>query len=291
MQITHVSVRGKITLVAILAAVIFCGLTLVRNTFAQGGAQPAEPGGERNSVAGERAFATSCAGCHGLDGQGTDRGPGIAGSARVRRLSDNQVADIISNGIPETGMPPFRTLTGDQVRDIVGYLRALQGKSGPRALPGDATRGREIFFGKGECGTCHTIYGAGGFLGPDLSAYGPANSAQVILDTLLSTNRTVPVGYRLATVTTRDGHHFEGVIRNEDNFSLQLLAKDGSFHFFRTPELQNVERSSQPLMPTNYRDRLSSGELNDLVNFLVNGGVSTKPIRDPQYDSDEDDFE
>jgi len=291
MQITHVSWRGKIRFVAILAAVIFCGLTLVRNVFAQEGARPAEPGGEHSSGAGERAFATSCAGCHGLDGQGTDRGPGIAGSARVRRLSDNQIADIISNGIPETGMPAFRTLSGDQVRDIVSYVRSLQGRSGPRALPGDAARGKEIFFGKGECGTCHTIYGAGGFLGPDLSAYGPANSAQAILDAILSTSRTVPVGYRLATVTARDGHRFEGVIRNEDNFSLQLLAKDGSFHFFRTPDLQKVERSAQPLMPTNYGDRLSSNELNDLVNFLVNGGISSKPIRDPQYDSDEDDFE
>ena len=130
-------------------------------------------------------------------------------------------------------MPPFRGLSDDKVREVVSYLRVLQGKHDARSLPGDPVRGKEIFFGKGACSACHTIYGAGGFLGPDLSAYGTTTSAQAILDAILNTNRIVPAGYRLAIVTTRNGNRFEGVIRNEDNFSLQLQTKDGSFHFFR----------------------------------------------------------
>lgn len=289
---SYVSLRVRIAVIAILAASAIPGRVMVRPASAQEGSHQAER--DQNSPAqpnsaGERTFGASCAGCHGLDGQGTDRGPGIANSTRVQRLTDAQLADIISSGIPETGMPPFRSLTGDQIREVVGHLRVLQGKHGARSLPGNAARGKEIFFGKGECSTCHTIYGAGGFLGPDLSAYGAANSAQAILDTILSTERTVPNGYRLATVTTRDGRCFEGMIRNEDNFSLQLLTKDGGFHFFRASDLEKVERSTQPLMPTNYRDRLSTDELNDLVNFLVNGGAPKKPMRTSQVDHEDED--
>jgi len=288
-----VSWLARFTLAAMFAAVAFSGRILVRAASAQEGPRQAERDpnapAQPNSAPGERVFAASCAGCHGLDGQGTDRGPGIAGSARVQRLTDAQLTDIILYGIPETGMAPIRNLTSDQIREVVGYLRVLQGNHGARALPGDVTRGKEIFFGKGECSTCHMIYGAGGFLGPDLSAYGPANSAQAVLDAILSTERTVPSGYRLASVTIRDGRRFDGVIRNEDNFSLQLLTKDGSVHLFRASDLQKVERSTQPLMPTNYRDRLSTDELNDLVNFLVNGGVSKKPMRTSQEDHEDED--
>ena len=187
-------------------------------------------------------------------------------------------------------MPAFHSLSDDDIRGVVSHLRLLQGKREARSLPGDPNRGKEIFFGKGECSTCHTIFGAGGFLGPDLSAHGQTNSAQAILDTILSANRVVPIGYRLGIVTTHDGNRFEGVIRNEDNFSLQLQTKDGDFHFFRQSDLQNVERPAQSLMPTNYRDRLSLDELNDLVNYLVNGAAS-KNARNSEADPDEDDFQ
>jgi cytochrome c oxidase cbb3-type subunit III len=240
------------------------------------------------SSPGESVFATNCSGCHGLDGQGSERAPGIAGSAKVQRLSDEQLAKIVSNGVAGTGMPAFQALGDDKVRQIVSYLRLLEGKRGPRSLPGDATRGKEIFFGKGECSSCHRIYGAGGFLGPDLSTYSPGVSAQAILDALLTVDRVVPAGYRVAIVTTRDGHRFEGIARNEDNFSLQLQTKDGSFHFFEKSDLESVEHPNQSLMPTNYRQRLSPDELNDLVNYLVNGGISEKPARVPQNDEEED---
>src|SRR5215472_17184217 len=43
------------------------------------------------SPAGEQIFSTTCAGCHGLDGRGSERAPGITSSARIRRLSDKEL--------------------------------------------------------------------------------------------------------------------------------------------------------------------------------------------------------
>jgi putative heme-binding domain-containing protein len=222
------------------------------------------------AVPGRRAFNTNCAGCHGLDGRGSDKGANIAGSVKLRRLSDAQVSSIISHGIPGTGMPPFQALSARQIASLVGYVRILEGKLDARTLPGDATRGKGIFFGKGECSSCHTISGEGGFLGPDLSAYGSALSATAIREEIIKPDRVEGAGYRSAAITTRDGDRLEGVIRNEDNFSLQLQTKDGSFHFLQKADLQSVEPLGQSLMPTNYRQRLSPDELNDLVSYLMN---------------------
>jgi len=234
---------------------------------------------EKAAVPGARAFNSTCAGCHGLDGRGTDKGANIAGSDKVRHLSDPQVSAIISNGVLGTGMPAFHSLSTRQIGALVGYLRILQGKVEARTPPGDATRGKEIFFGKGECSSCHTISGEGGFLGSDLSAYGATMSAKAIRDQIIQPVRNVPAGYRAATLTTRAGDRLEGIIRNEDNFSVQLQAKDGSFHFFEKSELRTLEPLSQSLMPTNYSERISADGLNDLVSYLMNAAPAPAPTR------------
>jgi cytochrome c oxidase cbb3-type subunit 3 len=176
-------------------------------------------------------------------------------------------------------MPAFHKLSARQIGSLVSYLRILQGKLDARTAPGDATRGKEKFFGKGECSTCHTISGDGGFLGPDLSAYGSAMSAKAIREEIVRTERIEAAGYRSAVLTTRDGDRLEGVIRNEDNFSVQLQTKDGSFHFLQKSDLRTVEPLGQSLMPTNYRQRLSPDELNDLVSYLMNGSPAPGQAR------------
>lgn len=221
---------------------------------------------------GRRSFSANCAGCHGLDGRGSDKAPNIAETEKARGFSDAQLSDIISRGISGTGMPAFHNLNEQQVHALVGHLRTLQGKLDAKSVPGDAARGKGIFFGKAGCSACHTVSGEGGFLGPDLSAYGPAKSAKAIQDEIVRQDRFATTGYRQGTVISRDGKRLEGIIRNEDNFSLQLQTKDGSFHFFQKAELQKVEHSDQSLMPTNYRERLSVSELNDLVSFLMSTG-------------------
>jgi cytochrome c oxidase cbb3-type subunit III len=218
---------------------------------------------------GRATYSSACSGCHGLDGHGSDKAVDISGSAKVRSFSDAQLSDIISNGIPGTGMPAFHNLSEKQNRAVVGYLRSLQGKLVTPTLPGDARRGKGIFFGKGECSSCHTISGEGGFLGPDLSGYGSTASAREIRDEIIKSRRIPPQGYRPAVLITSSGDRLEGVIRNEDNFSVQFQTKDGSFRSFQKSELRNLDRLETSLMPTNYCERLSSAELDDLVSYVL----------------------
>jgi cytochrome c oxidase cbb3-type subunit 3 len=240
---------------------------------------------KKTASPGRSAFNSTCAGCHGLDGRGSDKGINIAGNAKVQHLSDAQVSEIISNGVPGTGMPAFHNLTAKQVASLVSYLRILQGRLAARTLPGDATRGKEIFVGKGECSTCHTILGEGGFLGPDLSAYGSTMSAKTIRDEIVKSDRIEAAGYRSAVLTTRDGDRLEGVIRNEDNFSVQLQTKDGSFHFFQKSDLRTVEPLGHSLMPTDYLQRLTPDELNDLVSYVMNGSPGQAQTSHKKEDS------
>ena len=77
---------------------------------------------ETRSAEGRNTFNSACAGCHGLDGKGSDKAVNISSSAKVRRFSDAELSGIIVNGVPGTGMPAFHTLSERQVRALVGYV-------------------------------------------------------------------------------------------------------------------------------------------------------------------------
>lgn len=218
---------------------------------------------------GEKIFAASCAGCHGLDGRGGERAPNIA-EGHVQGLSDDQIFGIIEHGITGTGMPSFHALADAEIKSVVAYLRTLQGAKKAISLPGDFKHGKTLFFGKAECSGCHMAAGAGGFIASDLSNYARTHSVD---DTRSAITNPNPNGDRLAktaTVTTHDGAKYSGKVRNEDNFSLQLQALDGTFHFFAKSDVEAVEYSAQSLMPSNYGSVLSSMELNDVISYLMN---------------------
>ena len=231
------------------------------------------------SSSGKRIFTSNCAACHGLDGRGSDKAPAVAGRARVQNLSDEKLSRIVSNGVAGTGMPAFHSLKPEQVRAVVGYLRMLQGDSASRALPGSPDRGRKIFFGEAGCSSCHMSEGEGGFIGGDLTSYGAAKPAKAIRDAILSPSSGAAVRYKRAVVTTRDGTRLEGVLRNEDNFSLQLQDAEGAFHFLQKSDLQRFDYLDQPLMPTDYAERLKRNDLDDLVSYLMSAKGSGKVAR------------
>lgn len=216
---------------------------------------------------GKRTFASTCANCHGLDGRGGERAPNITQNAKVQRLSDAQIAHIIENGIPGTGMPAFHSLETSGVKAVVTYLRILQGTKKALKLPGDPERGEIIFFGKAGCSGCHMVAGKGGFIASDLSEYARTHTVEQIRSAI-----TAPGGdpqSRLVTAKIRGGGEVVGRIRNEDNFSMQFETLDGTFHFVRKSDLDGLEYSTQTLMPSDYSSTLSSAELNDVVSYLM----------------------
>jgi cytochrome c oxidase cbb3-type subunit III len=228
-----------------------------------------------DAAQGRRLFASKCGSCHGMDGRGAERAPNIADNAKLRNLSDAGISAIVSNGVQGTGMPAFRSLSPSELRAVVSYLRVLQGKSSARDLPGDPARGKAVFFGKGDCSSCHMVNGEGGFAGPDLSIYGSTRSAKEIVEAITKP-REDRAGSRAVEAVTHDGAKVVGAIRNEDNFSVQLQTADGAFHSFLRSELWSLEYQDHPIMPVDYSDRLTSNQLDDLVAYLMSVGRTAK---------------
>jgi cytochrome c oxidase cbb3-type subunit 3 len=236
---------------------------------------PLSPQAGPAATEGKQVFESRCAECHGLDGHGGERAPDIATSAKTQARSDEQLNRIISRGIPGTGMPPFASLSEENRKSIISYLRLLQGKIVEEAkLAGDPQKGRALFFGKARCAECHALAGSGGFIGQDLSTYGAVRAVAKIRDAIVNPEN----GGSRVTVVTKQSQTYSGIVRNEDNFSVQIQALDGSFHFFAKSELSRFTRGPGSFMPSDYGSILSAREIDDLVNFLVTAGREAKAL-------------
>jgi putative heme-binding domain-containing protein len=221
---------------------------------------------------GTKLFPANCGSCHGIDGRGGERAPDIATRRDIQRLSDDALAKIIRDGVPGTGMPPFGSLGPAKIQGLVREMRRLQGEDTTSSLPGSAASGKALFFGKAGCSDCHMVSGAGGFIGSDLSVYARGKGAADIRVVILNPSSKLPERGRVVVATTADGRVLTGMVRNEDNFSLQLQTKDGIFHLLDKSSLRALERRAGSLMPSDYGTRLSGRDIDDLISYLIMSG-------------------
>jgi len=173
-------------------------------------------------------------------------------------------------------MPAFRRLGKQELQGIVGYLRVLQGRANALVLAGDPQKGKAVFFGKAACSSCHMVAGQGGFAGSDLSTYAQALTASAVRNAITDPTPS-NARARMAVATARDGQRFAGLIRNEDNFSVQMQSPDGTFHLLLKTDVEKLEYEPSPLMPTNYGEILTRQELDDLVGYLQSIVENAKP--------------
>src|SRR5260370_33377766 len=129
--------------VAVLAACPFAVKHEAQRTKPPARKSPAD---RSTAESGRKTFESVCAGCHGLDGRGGERGPNIATRAEVRSLTDEETLQILQSGMPAAGMPAFASLGASRIKGVIAYLRILQGENEDVFVPRDAHRGESLFF-------------------------------------------------------------------------------------------------------------------------------------------------
>jgi cytochrome c oxidase cbb3-type subunit 3 len=255
--------------IAVLSIQVLLGICLAQQT----SAPPANPSKSDSPqpAPGRPIFESHCASCHGLDGRGGEHAHAIATPRVAGEMEDPAIFQIIRGGIPPLGMPTFSTLSEAEIRAIVSYIRVLTGQNTVRPAKGNSARGAQIFFGKARCGDCHTILGKGGFMGSDLTDFARSHSAEELHRAIINPDQWIPPVENMVTVTTLSQERITGLLRNEDNFSLQLQDADGIFHLFMKSQIAKIDRESHSLMPQDYGTRLTPAELDDLINYMFSG--------------------
>jgi PQQ-dependent dehydrogenase (methanol/ethanol family) len=212
----------------------------------------------------QQTYQKLCSGCHGEDAHGSQQGPGLAGNPGVRRRSVQSLRNVILKGIPSAGMPPF-PLPDATLDALVALVKSLNAPALDAKVPGDQAAGKEFFLGKGQCATCHMVYGAGEPIGPDLSNVARELTVDQIRQALLQPSSQTTAGYALVTVHLRDGKTLRGFVRNKTRFDMQLQDLKGAFHPVSLDQVSSIQEEKQSLMPPVKAD---PGELQNLIAYL-----------------------
>ncbi len=215
-------------------------LMLAATLLAQGQPAPAE------SPVG-KFFSQRCAPCHNEDASGSDRGPALSNSRRLRTLTVGEIRDIIRKGTPG-GMPPF-ALPEPEIQALAAMVRSMNVTAFDAQPEGDIAAGERFFFGKGRCASCHSAVGRGRPGGPDLAGIGRQLTLPDLARKLRNPGARVSDGYGVVTVRLRDGSQVRGFARRETLHSLQLQTMDGRLLLLAEGEYQIAERETAPAMP------------------------------------------
>lgn len=253
-------------------------------------AQGKNPLGDAPEAAkrGEFQFRSNCSFCHGLGARGGGRGPDLTRAQKHHGNSDAEIFRNIREGVPGTAMPAAVgsigvVMTEEEIWQVVAYIRSIEVKA-PAEPTGNASRGKELFDGKGVCRTCHMVRGKGGRTGPDLTTVAATRSVESIVESVRNPGRRLaprPLesGPEAGTihVVTAEGRKLTGVLLNEDSFSVQLMDMAEQIHLLDKEKLQSFQKTRESLMPGYDQKALSDRDLQDIVAYLLSIGGSGEP--------------
>ena len=211
---------------------------------------------------GQRLFLAQCPSCHGADAKGA-RGPDLTSGTFRHGGSATEIAKNIREGVAGTGMPAF-PLQGNGPTLIAEWLLSLNRGSGDDRVTGNASSGREIFFGTGGCSGCHAVQGVGRSFGPDLTAIGGQRSVQALRQQISQPGQNPRGGNKGAEVKTVDGKVIRAAIVNENTFTLQLRDRDEKLYLLSRSDIA-ARQDLKTLMP---KAALSPAQVDDVIAFL-----------------------
>jgi putative heme-binding domain-containing protein len=184
---------------------------------------------------------------------------------QIRALGDvalsKQLAEVW--GDPRKG-------DGDKAKFIAGFKARLTPGELAKA---DLGRGRVLY--ETACASCHKIHGGGGNIGPDLTGSGRGD-LDYLLENILDPGAVVSAGYRLHTVTLKDGRVISGILAGQTERTLSLRLPGQEFTIERA-EIAKQEVAATSMMPEGLLLGLKAAEVRDLIAYLMQPGQVALP--------------
>ena len=250
----------------VLASVLTAGAALAASGAALAQQQHAGQYSQADINFGMSVYGEACVSCHGPGGDGV-QGVDLRSGQFRSAASDFELRLILSNGIPDTAMPPGN-YTEAELTGLVAYLRMMGSLDASDATVGDAARGAALYNGKGDCASCHRIGREGSRTGPDLTDVATLRTAGALARTLVDpTEAMVPIN-RPVRAVARDGTRYAGRRLNEDTYTVQISDESGRLVSLVKADLREYEILTESTMPS-YADSLTDQERADILAFLL----------------------
>jgi putative heme-binding domain-containing protein len=138
------------------------------------------------------------------------------------------------------------------------------------------SEGRAVYAS--TCGACHTLYGEGGRIGPDLTGGERRHDHDSLLMKIVDPSSELPVDSRLTIVTLRDGRTVSGIVENRTATTLTLKTTAEPITV-PVAEIVSTDVAMTSLMPEGLFEALTPEERRDLVAYLMGTAQVPLPAR------------
>jgi putative heme-binding domain-containing protein len=155
----------------------------------------------------------------------------------------------------------FRETSADKQQQIA----TLKSQLTPKVLrAGDASHGRHLF--SKTCANCHTLFGEGGKVGPDITGSDRAN-LDYILSNIVDPSAVLGKDYRMSVLALADGRVVSGLVQKETDSALTVRTLNDTV-VIPLADVEERKLSELSMMPEKLLDQLSSDAIRDLVAYL-----------------------
>jgi putative heme-binding domain-containing protein len=130
---------------------------------------------------------------------------------------------------------------------------------------GDPYRGKVLY--KKNCGKCHILFGEGGKIGPDLTAF-KRDDLRNMLANVINPSAEIREGFETYLIITEDGRAVSGFLVDRDNKVLVLRGQDGQNVTIAQDAIEEMVPQKKSLMPEGQLKQLTDQQVRDLFAYL-----------------------
>jgi putative heme-binding domain-containing protein len=154
-----------------------------------------------------------------------------------------------------------KTSNQQKITEIATYKAMLT----PEALKsGDPSAGRALFAK--TCMQCHTLYGEGGKVGPDLTGSNRQDIDYLMVN-IVDPSAVIAKDYMVSIIYMKDDDVYSGIVTKEDETTLSVTVESG-VQVLQKSDIKEVKHSELSMMPEGLLTPLSKTELINLVSYL-----------------------
>jgi putative membrane-bound dehydrogenase-like protein len=208
-----------------------------------------------NTLAARPAYAKAL-----LDAMAAKQVPAADVSADVvRQLRNLKDADL-EKRIGEV-WGTIRSTPADRLKLIAQYRKML---TAPYQGAPDLALGRAMFVK--TCSQCHTLFGVGGKVGPDITGSNRIN-LDYLLENILDPSAVIPKDYAATKVELTDGRVVTGIVKAQDGTSVTVVTANETLVIPRS-EIDSLKPSELSMMPDDLLKPLGDREVRSLIAYL-----------------------
>lgn len=176
---------------------------------------------------------------------------------QIQAMGDPEIARRLAETWPE-----LKAASADK-REALERWKARLGRE--TLAQADLGAGRALF--QRTCMNCHTLYGEGAKIGPDLTGSQRANR-DYLLENLIDPSAMVGSDYRMSSVALADGRVLDGLIAERTPRTLTIQTPTERLTV-PVEEVEQVKATGLSLMPEGQLELLSAAEARDLIAYLM----------------------